>query len=345
MFIHSANQSTTEWISFAHNKTDAVIGTGKGFLSHQQSADGPTFGTGVPVAGLRVNGFDDKAASYLNMCIDDLGLGVIGGNVGTIYFSPVNSMSVYFNVGGIGVRAGKSVKFGSLTYEVSVIEHSGVQTAKDTLMIGLNDDVEGDYQGRALIICDKNDVAFDFEHPAQDNPTLFVHSANQSTDEWISFAHDQTDGQLRTGTGDLQVGEKTKMTRTGGFAILLTNKTGANSVAGQLVRADPATDDAVILTAATDDECFGVFLDGGVADGSEAWVVVSGIADVMFDDNVAAVRGNWVGTGQAGLARTQGAPPALGIAAHFEELGHCIENVTAGGGGTFILARCVLHFN
>ncbi len=148
-----------------------------------------------------------------------------------------------------------------------------------------------------------------------------------------------------TPTQPLSIMEKSGHTAIGGFCIKLTNKTGANSVAGNLVRADTATDDAVILTAATDDECMGVFLDSGVADGAEAWVVVAGVADIKFDDNVTAVRGNWVGTGQAGLARTQAAPPALGIAAHFEEVGHCIEHVTAGGGGTFILARCTLQFN
>ncbi len=144
---------------------------------------------------------------------------------------------------------------------------------------------------------------------------------------------------------DELVGGKIKLTPIGGVAVLLTNKTGENSVAGQLVRADTATNDAVILTGVSDDECFGVFLEAGIADGSEAWVVVSGIADVAFNDNIAAVRGNWVGTGAAGYARTQAAPPALGIAAHFEEIGHSIENVTAGGGGTHILGRCVIHLN
>lgn len=139
--------------------------------------------------------------------------------------------------------------------------------------------------------------------------------------------------------------EKGGMTPLGGFAIKLTNKTGANTVQGNLVRADTAVDDAFILTAATDDEYLGVVLEAGVSDGSEAWIVVHGIADVLFDDNVAAVRANWVGTGAAGLARTQAAPPALGVAAHFEEVGHSIESVSATGGGTFILARVVLQHN
>lgn len=137
---------------------------------------------------------------------------------------------------------------------------------------------------------------------------------------------------------------KIKLTQIGGIAILLTNETGFNTIAGQLVKADTAINDAVVLAAAGDVECFGVFLDSGVADGSEAWVVVSCIADVAFDDNVAAVRGNWAGTGVlAGYAANQASPPAAPN--HFEEIGHCIESVSAGGGGTHILARCVLHFN
>ena len=134
------------------------------------------------------------------------------------------------------------------------------------------------------------------------------------------------------------------MTDIGGFAIKLTNKTGGNTVAGQLVKSDIATDDGVILTAAGDVECFGVFLDSGVVDDAEAWVVVSGIADVAFDDNVAAVHGNWVATGVgAGYARTSASPAAS--PQHFEEIGHSIESISATGGGTHILARCVLHFN
>ena len=148
-----------------------------------------------------------------------------------------------------------------------------------------------------------------------------------------------------TPTQPLSVQEKGCMTAIGGFAIKLTNKTGGNSVAGQLVKADTATNDAVILTAASDVECFGVFLDSGIADGAEAWVVVSGIADVAMKDNTAATRGNWVETSdEAGYADATSASPAA-APQHFNEIGHCIESVTAGGAGTHILARCVLHFN
>ena len=144
---------------------------------------------------------------------------------------------------------------------------------------------------------------------------------------------------------------KVKMTVIGGYAIKLTNETGANTVAGQLVRTDTAVNDAFVLTAADEDETSGIVLDSGVSDGSEAWVVVAGIADVAMQDNTAATRGYWVRSSvtEAGYANaTNPGPPGGGIPEldqHMKEIGNCIESVNAGGGGTHILARCVLHFN
>jgi hypothetical protein len=138
---------------------------------------------------------------------------------------------------------------------------------------------------------------------------------------------------------------KVKFTAEGGLAIKLTNMTGANSVQGKLVKADTATNDAVILVAVSDDECVGVFYEDGIADGQETWVAVSGIADVLFEDNVGPIRGDWVATSasDAGYARAATTPAAS--PQHFEEIGHCIETVAAGGAGTHVLARCILHFN
>jgi hypothetical protein len=159
-----------------------------------------------------------------------------------------------------------------------------------------------------------------------------------------------SDGNVGIGTSTpttkFSVAEKSGITPIGGLAIKLTNTTGAATVQGQTVKADPATNDAVILTAADDTECIGVFLESGIADDAEAWVVVAGIADVAMGDNEAATRGNWVETNstEAGYADATAATPAA-APQHFNEIGHCIETVAAGGGGTHILARCVLHFN
>ncbi len=56
-----------------------------------------------------------------------------------------------------------------------------------------------------IITMQHADQAFDFGHGNQTNPTYFIHSANQATDEWISMTHDQTDGLLDVGTGTLNL--------------------------------------------------------------------------------------------------------------------------------------------
>ncbi len=151
-----------------------------------------------------------------------------------------------------------------------------------------------------------------------------------------------------TPTNQFSVKEKSGMSAIGGICIKLTNKTGGNTVAGQLVKADTSANDAVKLTGIDEEETFGVFLDSGIAANAEAWVVTSGIADVAMEDNTTATRGNWVRSSitEAGYAdATNAVPPSPAAFSHFNEIGNCIETVTATGGGTHILARCVLHFN
>ncbi len=149
----------------------------------------------------------------------------------------------------------------------------------------------------------------------------------------------------------LSVKEKFCISAIGGQCIKLTNKTGANSIAGAVVTTSTGTDDAVMSAVNDELEPIGIFLESGVVDGSEAWVVVGGIADVAMENNTAATRGNWVRTSitEGPYAdATNAAAPGHGIGnadIHFHEIGHCIETVTAGGEGTHILARCVLHFN
>ena len=146
---------------------------------------------------------------------------------------------------------------------------------------------------------------------------------------------------------------KNKITEEGGVAILMTNKTGATSVKGNTVDVYTATaiDNAVRLTLQNIPDCIGVFLESGVADGSEAWVVISGIADVYYWGST--VRGYMSRTGLtadtgevAGQATAEVVPTSpFSVDKHFCEIGHCIETVAAGGGGTHVLARCLLHFN
>lgn len=131
---------------------------------------------------------------------------------------------------------------------------------------------------------------------------------------------------------------KSRLTAIGGIAVKFTNKTGGNTVAGQLVEASAGTTDAFSTSQANSDETIGVVLDAGVADGSEAWVVISGIADVLIDAGGSTFGDRMITSATAGSADVWNTGGA--VATHFQEIGHCIES--RGGAG---LARCILHFN
>ena len=141
--------------------------------------------------------------------------------------------------------------------------------------------------------------------------------------------------------------DKCKWTAEGGLAISLTNKTGAASVKGMIVDASTTTDDAFGIEGADDLNPIGVVYEAGVADGSECWVVVQGIAEVLLKDSTASTKGYWVKVSDAaGRAdATNAAPPGGTVQAleiHMQEIGHCIESKTAG---TDVLAKIVMHFN
>lgn len=76
--------------------------------------------------------------------------------------------------------------------------------------------------------------------------------------------------------------DKATITPDGGIAIKLTNKTGGESVKGYCVTSSSGTNNAVSLVPIDVPNCVGVFLESGIADGEEAWVVISGVADVYF---------------------------------------------------------------
>jgi hypothetical protein len=86
-----------------------------------------------------------------------------------------------------------------------------------------------------------------------------------------------------TGTFSAGVGNSYfKITPEGGFAVRLTNKSGAKTVKGQIVSHKGTVARAFDLTAVDAYHCLGVVYESGVADGAECWVVVAGIAQVLM---------------------------------------------------------------
>ncbi len=141
--------------------------------------------------------------------------------------------------------------------------------------------------------------------------------------------------------------DKTKATAEGGVAVKLTNRTGGASVKGEVVTTASAHNNAVIKIVKDVPNPIGVFYESGIADGSEAWVVVSGIADVYFVGNTTRghlARGFLTADGASyvtGQALSESVPSSpFASDKHFYEIGHVLESRTGAG-----LAKCVLHFN
>ena len=86
-----------------------------------------------------------------------------------------------------------------------------------------------------------------------------------------------------TGTFSAGVGNSYfKITPEGGFAVRLTNKSGAVTVKGQIVSHKGTVARAFDLTAVDANHCLGVVYESGIEDAAECWVVVSGIAQVLM---------------------------------------------------------------
>lgn len=121
--------------------------------------------------------------------------------------------SVILN-GNLELQDGKYLGLG--TASDAKIEWNTWQTP-DTLTIEPDN-----VQSNSVLIIEDEDRNFDFAHALQTNPTVFVHSANQATDEWISLAHDQTNGVISTGTGSVSFPTGVKIGTNGATSGVLT---------------------------------------------------------------------------------------------------------------------------
>lgn len=132
-----------------------------------------------------------------------------------------------------------------------------------------------------------------------------------------------------------------RYTSEGGIAIRLTNKTGGNSVKGQIVSLSDTYDNSVMTIPANGKMPCGVMYEAGIADGSSCWVVIHGRAQVLLKDGVAGVRGYWLGVSDtAGRADCLSDPGSQTV--YDREIGHCMEAQTSG---TDVLVFGILHYN
>jgi hypothetical protein len=128
------------------------------------------------------------------------------------------------------------------------------------------------------------------------------------------------------------------ITDIGGIAIKLTNKTGSSSVKGEVVKPNAALANSIVKNGISGTEAIGVFLDSDIADGSEAWIVVTGIAEVRADAAGFSIGDRLIASSATtGRAETNNSPANT---VHFTEIGHTLENAAANA-----LGKCALHFN
>ena len=139
-----------------------------------------------------------------------------------------------------------------------------------------------------------------------------------------------------------------KLTPEGGVAVRMINKTGSSSIKGIVVGVynDSEINNAVNNIVLDVPDPIGVVYESGVSDGFDVWVVVSGIAEVLFIGGT--TRGHLArgfvdaDSGYiAGQALSEAVPTSpFATDKHFYEIGHLIESRSGAG-----LAKCVLHFN
>jgi hypothetical protein len=158
LFIQSANQSATEWISFAHDQTHGRISVGAGAVC---------IGPDTP--------------AYVS-------------TTGDMFVS--NSLEVDSQITAFNIRTENSGVFAGLDPSgLGALRFRNTSQSPDTFTIEVGS------LTRHIVICEFADTAYDFAHPQQTNPTLFIQSANQSATEWISFAHNQIDFVEGIGAG------------------------------------------------------------------------------------------------------------------------------------------------
>ena len=128
------------------------------------------------------------------------------------------------------------VTFGSS--QDAIIEFDTAQT-NDCLMIGV------DSTSRSLIICDVADIATNFAIAVKTNPTLFIHSADKTTiADYISLTHDQTNGLVSTGAGNLVLGSASG-------AVYINESSNPDMTIGLCIN-QGANDDAAITLKSSD---------------------------------------------------------------------------------------------
>ncbi len=197
-------------VSLEHDGTDGIISSSAGLMVVEGNT-GLELGNATDVMATITN--NTSATSIVPTTGDILQVGDAGatsaGLVDNDDLFVSGKLEVdangYFDAGiilngNMDMQDNKSITMGS--GDDTTLKYSVAQLS-DTLFWGFDQD-----NGNSLIIGTFSNANKNFDHAAQTNPTVFIHSlTDPDTDntQYLSIAHDQTDAVIGVGTGGLNV--------------------------------------------------------------------------------------------------------------------------------------------
>ncbi len=181
-------ENNSAYLSFDHNGTAGLIGaytdagvpTDINLWSNAASAQRPK---------LTIYGWGDSAQKTASFQIDQYDRLNISG---TYDYAKIAN--------GVGIDYDKSIYFNG---QSGALMTSRTSQTNQALMIGVES--SQNQLSRTLLVVDADDISYNFAHTVQSNPTLFIHSASQSTTQWLSLTHDQTNAVISSGTGNINL--------------------------------------------------------------------------------------------------------------------------------------------
>jgi hypothetical protein len=169
-----------------------------------------TFGVGAYNADSSLNFKFDGSADSLYLHGASTG---VGSTPYLNFYIGDNSYTVSTYIGGTNVRYSHlyiysdyraHIRFGSATTvysEIKTVQNADFSDPAFLLSVGSG-------HRRTFILTDYANSTKRHDHAAQTNPTLYIHSATSpDTDntQWMSLTHDQTDGVIATGKGNIKL--------------------------------------------------------------------------------------------------------------------------------------------
>jgi len=299
VYIHSAAQNTTDWIGFWHDQTSAHISTGDGpILFGAQTTSHSLTGTGDIVVGI----LEVNSNCYLDGAVTCAStIDAQGGVTLSSWAKFTDNVTIIFGTGSDA----------QMKYNNGLVPNG--------LVLGVGAD------NNALIICEKADFSFNFAHALATNPTVFIHSANQNTTQWLGLTHNATDAVVSSGTGGIQLNPAAAANGET-FGLYSTTTTVDLSVSGTATNFMPAGSTVVGFSSYVTATITG--------SGVTGYTLGEASGDV---DRWGAVTGTAIGTSSKNANWTNNFPLSTGAAK---------DVVVTATGGTFTggTVRLTIHY-